>query len=213
MSWIHLDDIAGIFLLALDNPAAVGPINGTSPNPVHHYDFGKALARVLKRLYLPIGPPRRVARRDPGRSRAGHHQGAEGVAREGVKPWLQVQASGDSRSAARAVFAPLPKWRAAYANRRTCGEGGSRSSLSETARPPGVPIRDAGDVRMAIRHPLQSPRDRERHRTRLLRGSTRIPQLADGLQISINEKLSLMSPSRRGTRRGGGHPRSVRSSC
>jgi uncharacterized protein len=57
MSWVHIDDIVGIFLLGLDNPAAHGPINGTSPNPVHHFDFGKALARVLKRFYLPVGPP------------------------------------------------------------------------------------------------------------------------------------------------------------
>lgn len=57
MSWIHVDDIVGIFLLALDNPAAHGPINGTSPNPVRHIDFGKALAKVLWRPYVPIGPP------------------------------------------------------------------------------------------------------------------------------------------------------------
>jgi uncharacterized protein (TIGR01777 family) len=57
MSWIHLDDIVGIFLLALDNAEARGPINGTSPNPVRHTDFGKALAKVLWRPYLPFGPP------------------------------------------------------------------------------------------------------------------------------------------------------------
>jgi uncharacterized protein len=57
MSWIHLDDVAGIYLLALDHPEARGPINGTAPNPVRHADFGKALAKVLWRLFLPFGPP------------------------------------------------------------------------------------------------------------------------------------------------------------
>jgi uncharacterized protein (TIGR01777 family) len=57
MSWVHVDDIAGIFLLALDNPEARGPINGTSPNPVRNKEFGKALATALWRPFLPVGPP------------------------------------------------------------------------------------------------------------------------------------------------------------
>jgi uncharacterized protein (TIGR01777 family) len=57
MSWIHIDDIVGIFLLALDHAEARGPINGTAPNPVRNADFSKALARVLWRPYIPIGPP------------------------------------------------------------------------------------------------------------------------------------------------------------
>ncbi len=57
MSWIHLEDIVGLFLLALDNPAASGPINGTAPNPVRNVEFARALAKVLWRPMLPIGPP------------------------------------------------------------------------------------------------------------------------------------------------------------
>jgi uncharacterized protein (TIGR01777 family) len=57
MSWIHLDDIVGLFLLALDNPSAQGPINGSAPNPVRHSEFSKALASVLWRPHLPFGPP------------------------------------------------------------------------------------------------------------------------------------------------------------
>jgi uncharacterized protein (TIGR01777 family) len=49
MSWIHGDDSVGILLLALDNPAATGPINGTAPNPVTNKEFGKVLGRVLHR--------------------------------------------------------------------------------------------------------------------------------------------------------------------
>lgn len=57
MSWVHIDDIVGLLLLALDRDGARGPINGTAPNPVRHVDFGKALAKVLRRPFLPIGPP------------------------------------------------------------------------------------------------------------------------------------------------------------
>ncbi len=63
MSWIHLDDIVGLFLLALDHSEAKGPINGTSPNPVRNADFARALSKVLRkpytpwRFYLPFGPP------------------------------------------------------------------------------------------------------------------------------------------------------------
>lgn len=56
-SWIHIDDIVGIFLMALDHSSATGPINGTSPSPVHFHEFGRALAKVLHRPFIPIGPP------------------------------------------------------------------------------------------------------------------------------------------------------------
>ena len=49
MSWIHHADLVGLFLLALDNPDAVGPINGTAPNPLTNREFGKVLGRVLHR--------------------------------------------------------------------------------------------------------------------------------------------------------------------
>src|SRR5262249_46648965 len=49
MSWIHHEDMTGIFLMALDNPLAAGPINGTAPNPVTNKAFGKALGVALHR--------------------------------------------------------------------------------------------------------------------------------------------------------------------
>jgi uncharacterized protein (TIGR01777 family) len=49
VSWIHHRDLVGIFLLALDNPQAQGPINGTAPNPVTNKEFSKALGRALHR--------------------------------------------------------------------------------------------------------------------------------------------------------------------
>lgn len=49
VSWIHVDDLAGLFLLALDRPDAAGPINGTAPEPVTNWGFSHTLAKVLKR--------------------------------------------------------------------------------------------------------------------------------------------------------------------
>ena len=46
-SWIHIDDVVGIYLLAIDR--AQGPLNGTAPNPVHNKEFTEVLAHVLHR--------------------------------------------------------------------------------------------------------------------------------------------------------------------
>lgn len=54
MSWIHLKDIVGLFVMALENPKASGPINGVSPRPVTNRDFSQAL---VKSLHRKLGPP------------------------------------------------------------------------------------------------------------------------------------------------------------
>ena len=46
--WIHIEDLAGIFHLALTGPVQ-GPVNGVSPNPVTNADFTRALAAAVKR--------------------------------------------------------------------------------------------------------------------------------------------------------------------
>jgi uncharacterized protein len=48
MSWIHIEDLAGIFQFALTGPVA-GPVNGTAPNPVTNAEFTRALGAALKR--------------------------------------------------------------------------------------------------------------------------------------------------------------------
>jgi uncharacterized protein (TIGR01777 family) len=48
-SWIHYADLIGIFLLALDNALAAGPINGTAPHSVTNKEFAKAFGKVLGR--------------------------------------------------------------------------------------------------------------------------------------------------------------------
>jgi uncharacterized protein len=47
--WVHLDDMVGAILFALDTDAARGPVNATAPEPVTNRDLSKALGRVLHR--------------------------------------------------------------------------------------------------------------------------------------------------------------------
>jgi uncharacterized protein (TIGR01777 family) len=49
MPWIHADDVAGIYLAALDGDAWSGPVNATAPEPVRNRDFSKVLGRALHR--------------------------------------------------------------------------------------------------------------------------------------------------------------------
>lgn len=49
VSWIHVDDLAGLFVLALDRPDASGPINGTAPEPVTNWGFSRSVAGLLGR--------------------------------------------------------------------------------------------------------------------------------------------------------------------
>jgi uncharacterized protein (TIGR01777 family) len=54
VSWIHHEDIVGLFLFALDTPSCIGPLNGTAPNPVTNKEFARALGKVLLRpAFLP----------------------------------------------------------------------------------------------------------------------------------------------------------------
>ncbi len=49
MSWIHVDDLVGLMLLAAERSDIEGPMNATSPNPVTNREFTKVLAGVLHR--------------------------------------------------------------------------------------------------------------------------------------------------------------------
>ena len=52
MSWIHVDDVVGIYLAALDDERWSGPVNATAPEPVTNREFSKALGRALHRPAL-----------------------------------------------------------------------------------------------------------------------------------------------------------------
>jgi len=54
MSCIHVDDVAGMILWALENNAVRGPLNAVNPDPVRNLDFTQILARALHRpAFLP----------------------------------------------------------------------------------------------------------------------------------------------------------------
>jgi len=49
MSWIHVDDVIGLIRFSLDNSAARGSMNATSPHPVTNAEFTQELAAALHR--------------------------------------------------------------------------------------------------------------------------------------------------------------------
>jgi hypothetical protein len=55
MSWIHIEDVIGLFLWALDDHRVWGVINATGPNPATNGEFSKALGRALHRpAFMPV---------------------------------------------------------------------------------------------------------------------------------------------------------------
>jgi uncharacterized protein len=55
LPWVHIDDVVGALLLALDSPEADGPVNVTAPEPVTNGEFSKALGRALHRpAFMPV---------------------------------------------------------------------------------------------------------------------------------------------------------------
>lgn len=54
--WVHLDDVVGSLLFALDGSEAVsGPINVTAPTPATNRELSSALGRVLRRpAFMPV---------------------------------------------------------------------------------------------------------------------------------------------------------------
>jgi uncharacterized protein (TIGR01777 family) len=49
MPWIHLHDVIGIYLAAIDGEHWSGPVHATGPQPVSNREFSKALGRALHR--------------------------------------------------------------------------------------------------------------------------------------------------------------------
>jgi len=49
MSWIHVDDVIGLIQFSLEDSAARGPMNATSPHPVTNAEFTRELASALHR--------------------------------------------------------------------------------------------------------------------------------------------------------------------
>jgi NAD dependent epimerase/dehydratase family enzyme len=58
MSWIHIDDVVSLILLALENATGAplqGAVNATSPQPVTNAEFTRILAAALHRpAFFPV---------------------------------------------------------------------------------------------------------------------------------------------------------------
>jgi uncharacterized protein (TIGR01777 family) len=49
MPWIHLQDMVRLIKFCLDNGSVSGPVNAVAPQPVTNDEFGRVLARVMRR--------------------------------------------------------------------------------------------------------------------------------------------------------------------
>jgi uncharacterized protein (TIGR01777 family) len=55
LPWVHLDDMVGAVLFALDTPELSGPVNLTAPDPATNKQFSRTLGRVLHRpAFAPV---------------------------------------------------------------------------------------------------------------------------------------------------------------
>jgi uncharacterized protein (TIGR01777 family) len=55
MSWIHLDDIVGLFAFAVEDDRAMGPLNGVAPGAVPNSEFTQIFATCLKQnKFIPV---------------------------------------------------------------------------------------------------------------------------------------------------------------
>jgi uncharacterized protein len=57
MSWIHIDDLVEMYIMALTNEQMKGPYNAVTPNPVTNKELVKTLAKSRNRFYIPIYVP------------------------------------------------------------------------------------------------------------------------------------------------------------
>lgn len=56
LSWIHLDDLVGMIVHALENENVSGVFNAVSPRPVRNEEFTKTMGKVLRRPTFFIVP-------------------------------------------------------------------------------------------------------------------------------------------------------------
>jgi uncharacterized protein (TIGR01777 family) len=61
MSWVHLDDVVGAYLFALDTPDLTGPVNLVAPGRLRNREFARRLGQALHRPSV-IPTPARALR-------------------------------------------------------------------------------------------------------------------------------------------------------
>ena len=57
MSWIHVDDVIGITLKAIEDPGMTGPYNVVAPKPERNKDLTRAAAQAFGKTFMPINVP------------------------------------------------------------------------------------------------------------------------------------------------------------
>lgn len=57
LPWIHIDDLCGLYLEAVQNETLVGVFNAVAPEKHSNHSFMQALARTLKKPLLPLNVP------------------------------------------------------------------------------------------------------------------------------------------------------------
>lgn len=57
ISWIHIDDLVGMFIAAIENENMSGVYNAVAPNPVSNRELVLALARSRKKFFIPLRVP------------------------------------------------------------------------------------------------------------------------------------------------------------
>jgi uncharacterized protein (TIGR01777 family) len=57
INWVHIEDVARMFVMALTNEAMEGPYIAAGPEPVTNREFARAIARALRRPALTRFPP------------------------------------------------------------------------------------------------------------------------------------------------------------
>ncbi len=49
LSWVHIDDVVGMITFAINNNEIEGPLNVVAPNPAKMKDFGKTIAKAIRK--------------------------------------------------------------------------------------------------------------------------------------------------------------------
>jgi uncharacterized protein (TIGR01777 family) len=57
MSWIHIDDLVEMYIMAITNEQLKGPYNAVAPNPVSNKQLVRSLAKHRNRFYIPVYVP------------------------------------------------------------------------------------------------------------------------------------------------------------
>ncbi|HEX7064667.1 MAG TPA: TIGR01777 family oxidoreductase [Bacillales bacterium] len=55
LSWVHIDDVAGMIRFAIENPAVKGPLNVTAPEPEKMKEIGQTIGEIMHRPHwMPV---------------------------------------------------------------------------------------------------------------------------------------------------------------